>query len=173
MKIEVQKDLEVRPDDFYDYMIEEIRQQIENELGREVLAEELQPGLKLKRRHTDRKGNVSGSRYTIKQARRPEVFSAIISSLMQKSLLSYRFEPSEKGCLFTYTVDVRQTDPKREPSGAKAKMAEFRTRTQISSSINKAVEECQKKQQKREKEAARKSRNASGSGFLSRFKKKN
>lgn len=145
MKIEIQKDLPVSPEDFYDYMIDEIRSQIELELGREVSLEELRPGLKLRRRQTDRKGHSTSSRYTIRQNKRPEHFSALITSLAQKSLLSYRFEPSPLGCLFTYTVDIRPLDPAREPSGFKARLAELRQRSQISSSLNEALKACQKR----------------------------
>lgn len=173
MKIEIQKDLPVSPEDFYDYMIDEIRKQIENELGRDVDPDELQPGLKLKRKQKDRKGNVTSSRYSIRHNQRPEKFTALITSLNQKSMLSYRFEPSEKGCLFTYVVDIRPNDPGREPTGAKAKFAEFQKRASISSSISNAVNECQKqtarrqkKQEKEHRKARRSEKSEKSGGFF-------
>lgn len=158
MKIEVTREMDVRPEDFYDYMVETIRQDIERQLDVELTVDEIRPGYTHRIKKKDKQGNIERVRYTIREAKRPEKFITVFSSAGRQTKITYLFGPSKKGTKLTYCTEVTLSGNQKEPEGARRTWSEFSSRTRISRQMSDAEIGCQKFVKEREKKAEKEER---------------
>lgn len=98
MQIEVNEVLNVSPEDFYDYMIDTIIEQIEIDLDVQLNREDIKTGYTHRVRSVDQKsGKTTRTRYTIKDAKRPERFVVVFSTAEHSTKVTYEFKPLENG----------------------------------------------------------------------------
>ena len=148
MHFEIKKILKVSPADFYDYMVETIIEQIEQDLDVKLKPEDIKAGYTHRVKSTNKKsGKVTRTRYTIKDAKRPERFVVVFSTAEHTSKVIYEFRPTDKENQtdFTYIMDTTYVDPSLEQSGWKAKLAERSARSRFARSIKSSERDCIKK----------------------------
>lgn len=155
MRIEITKELGVSPEDFYDFMIDSLTSQIRKDLDMDVEPSQLTAGYTHKVKSTDRKNHTETIRFTVKKAVRPREFMIVYSSVLRKTGVTYKFEPCDKGCRFTYVYHVNNTDTTRKPGPIKARIEELQARTRLTTMIGQAEADCRKRIKEREKEAGK------------------
>lgn len=158
MKIEVSRELDVKPEDFYDYMVDTIRQEIERLMDTEVAVDDIRAGYTHRIKKKDKQGNIERIRYTIRDARRPERFVTVFTSAGRQTKVIYLFEPCKKGTKLTYTTEVTLAGNQKEPEGFRRTWSEFSSRTRISRQISDAELGCQKFVKEREKQKEKEAR---------------
>lgn len=79
MQVEVTKDFDVTAEQFYDFMVKSICEQIQEELNLEVDPAQIKAGYTHKMKSTTKDGNVEKIRYTIKEAKRAEKFVTVFT----------------------------------------------------------------------------------------------
>lgn len=145
MQIEVNRILNVSPEDFYDYMVDTIIEQIEMDLDVQLEREDIKAGYTHRVKSTDKKsGKVTRMRYTIKDAKRPDRFVVVFSTAEHTTKVTYEFKPLEEGSQtdFHYLMDKTYGDPSLEPRGWRAKFSNRATKSRFIRSIKAAEKEC-------------------------------
>lgn len=155
MQVEVTKDFDVTAEQFYDFMVKSICEQIQEELNLEVDPAQIKAGYTHKMKSTTKDGNVEKIRYTIKEAKRAEKFVTVFTSAKRKTRCSYTFVPTEKGCRFTYAVDINFADSKYEPKGFRGKISMISARNRAARQINASYDACKKDLKEQAKENKR------------------
>ncbi len=155
MQVEVTKEFDVTAEQFYDFMVKSICEQIQEELNLEVDPAQIKAGYTHKVKSTTKDGNVEKIRYTIKEAKRAEKFVTVFTSAKRKTRCSYTFIPTDKGCKFIYAVDINFADSKYEPKGFKGKMAMISARNRAARQVNASYDACKKDLKEQAKENKR------------------
>ena len=156
MHFEIKRILKVSPEDFYDYMVDTIIEQIEQDLDVKLKPEDIKAGYTHRVKSTNKKsGKVTRTRYSIKDAKRPERFVVVFSTAEHTSKVTYDFKPTDKENQtdFTYTMDTTYVDPSLQQSGWKAKIAERSARSRFQRSIKASEKDCIKKLKERADES--------------------
>lgn len=136
-------------------MVKSICEQIQEELNLEVDPAQIKAGYTHKMKSTTKDGNVEKIRYTIKEAKRAEKFVTVFTSAKRKTRCSYTFVPTEKGCRFTYAVDINFADSKYEPKGFRGKISMISARNRAARQINASYDACKKDLKEQAKENKR------------------
>lgn len=119
MKVEVSREISVSPEDFYDYMVGSVCEQINIELQTNMKPEDIKSGYTHKLKQTNNKGKTEKIRYTIKEAKRPHAFTTVYTSAARKTTLRYTFEPGPRGgTVVTYSQETIFADPSADTSNA-------------------------------------------------------
>ncbi len=140
MKVEVSREINVSPEDFYDYMVNSVCEQINVELQASLKPEDIRSGYTHKTKQTNNKGKTEKIRYTIKEAKRPSVFTTVYTSAARKTTLRYTFEPgSHGGTVVTYSQETIFADPSADTSNA---MTIRHGKSKIARQIAAAEKEC-------------------------------
>ena len=155
MQIEVNEVLNVSPEDFYDYMIDTIIEQIEIDLDVQLNREDIKTGYTHRVRSVDQKsGKTTRTRYTIKDAKRPERFVVVFSTAEHSTKVTYEFKPLENGTKtdFLYIMEKTYGDSALEPRGWRAKFSARTTRSRLLRSIKAAQKDCIAKLEEQEQQ---------------------
>lgn len=145
MHIEINEVLNVSPQDFYDYMIDTIIEQIEMDLDVQLERKDIKTGYTHRVKSVDKKtGKTSRMRYTIKDAKRPERFVVVFSTAEHTTKVTYEFKSIEEGKKtdFLYIMDKQYADSSQEPKGWRAKFSQRTTRSRFVRSIKAAQKDC-------------------------------
>lgn len=145
MRIEVNEVLKVTPQDFYDYMIDTIIEQIELDLDVHVEREQIKTGYTHRVSTVDKKtGKSTRTRYTIKDAKRPDRFVVVFSTAEHTTKITYEFKPLENGekTDFHYVMEKTYGNPSQEPKGWRAKMSQKMTKSRLVRSIKASQKDC-------------------------------
>lgn len=154
MKIEIEKNVDISPEDFYDYMIEQVRLNLCEQNEKEIPASEIKEGYTQTRHVVNPKTKEKRfNRFTIQRARRGEEYKSVLTSEAQKTVVCYLFEPTDKGCKFTFIQDISWKDPSKAPKSFGSSFNQMHLRSQYNGVVNKAVKECKKHLKQREKES--------------------
>ncbi len=164
MQVEVTKNLDVTAEQFYDFMVRSICQQIQEELNIDVTLDQIKLGYTHKVKVTDKRGNIEKIRYTIKEAKRAESFVTVFTSVGRKTKCTYQFVPTKNGCTFTYRTEVTYADSKYEPKGMKGKISTFASRNRLARQVNASYDACKKDLKEQAKEAKKQAHQQAKSG---------
>lgn len=132
----IEKELKCTPEEFYDYMLDSVVEQIEHTFGRVIDKKEIKSGYTHKTQFTNKKtGSKRTTRYTITKAVPGKQFETVFSSMDHKSKVGYKMSPSEKGMHIKYEQTTEFANPKEAPRGLGGKIDQFFLKRKLSHSI--------------------------------------
>lgn len=154
MITEIEREVRVTPEEFYAYMVEQMRAQIESIRGQSFEADQVKAGYTHKTRATDPKTKkTETTRFTIREMKAPEKMKVTYTNVHRKTAVVYEFKPSPKGCLLKYKQQTIYTDPKDESHGNRGFFGAAAARRDLTGSIIDAEKDCRKKLREKSKEA--------------------
>lgn len=141
----IERDLKVTPEEFYEYMIDTVVEQIENTFGKSIDRSRIKSGYSHKTQMTNRKtGSKRTTKYSITKAEPNKEFATVFSSADYRTKVSYKMSEAPQGMHIIYEQKTTWTHPEQEPSGLGGKIDQFILRRKLTRSL-KQVEKAIRK----------------------------